>query len=193
METNSQDPLPLFRQEALEHATQRSFLSHVILTTPIQLWTSTMILIGFTALGLGLSTMIEIPRNTELSGQIEPLPKTTGKVFAQLWADANTVNTFHPGQNVHLKYDAFSFTTYGVFEGRVKAIASQPIMTKDPQSKSIISFYPIAVELKQQHIPTKSKRFSLRPGMTLTATVVLERKTLFNWVLEPPIGGRNNG
>lgn len=193
MEMNSQNSLPLFRQEALEYTTQCSSLSHVVLTTPIQLWVSTIVLMGFTTLGLGLSTMIEIPRSTELSGQVEPQPKTTGKVFAQLWADANTVDTFHLGQNVHLKYDAFPFTTYGVFEGRVTAIASQPITTKDPQSKSIISFYPIAVELKQQQIPTKSKSFSLRPGMTLTATVVLERKTLFNWLLEPPIGGHNNG
>jgi membrane fusion protein len=187
---STQPPLPLFRKEALEHAAQRSFLSHVILTTPIHFWASTMILMGFTAVGLCLSAIVEIPRNTELSGQIEKAQMKEGKLFAQLLAHANTVDTFHPDQEVQVKYDAFPFTTYGVFEGRVKAVSNQPVIMTiaAPLSEGAVPLYPLEVELKQQQISSKGKLFSLRPGMTLTATIVLERKTLFNWLLEPLTG-----
>jgi membrane fusion protein len=192
---STQPPLPLFRKEALEHSSQGSFLSYVILTTPIHFWASSMILMGFTTVGLSLSTIVEIPRNTELSGQIKKAQKKEGKLFAQLLAHANTVDAFHPGQEVQLKYDAFPFTTHGVVKGRVKAISNQPILMTiaGHLEKGAVPLYPLEVELKQQQISSKGKLSSLRPGMTLTATVVLERKSLFNWVLEPLIRGRQNG
>lgn len=187
------EKLPLFRQEALEYSTQRSFLSHVILTTPVHLWVSTMTLLGFTAVGLCFSSMVKVPRSAELSGQIEVQPQKEGKVFARLWADANTVDNFRLAQDVQVKYDAFPFTTYGVFEGQVKAIATQPVTVATPQFTSEVPLYPLEVELKQQQISTKGKLSPLRPGMTLTATVVLERRTLFNWLLEPLTRRQNNG
>jgi multidrug efflux pump subunit AcrA (membrane-fusion protein) len=192
---STQSSLPLFRKEALEHGTQHSFLSHVILTTPIHFWASTTVLMGFTAVGLCLSAIVEIPRSTELPGRIETAQMKKGKLFAQLLAHANTLDTFHPGQKVQVKYDAFPFTTYGVFEGRVKAISSQPVLMTiaAPSSKGTVLLYPLEVELKQQQISSKGKLFSLRSGMTLTATIVLERKTLFNWLLEPLTGKRNDG
>ncbi len=185
--------IPLYRQEALEHATQGSFLSHVILTTPIGFWVSTITLTGFTALGLCFASIVKIPRSAELLGQVEVQPQKKGKVFARLWADGNTVNTFRLAQDVQVKYDAFPFTTYGIFEGRVKSIAREPVAVAMPQFTSTIPLYPLEVELKQQKISTKGKLLSLRPGMTLTATIVLERKTLLNWLVEPLTGKQNDG
>lgn len=190
---STQTPLPLFRKEALEHAAQRSFLSHVILTTPIHFWVSTIVLISFTAVGFCFSRIVEFPRKTELSGQIEAQQKSGNRVSVRLWADANTVDNFRLGQDVQVKYDAFPFPTYGVFEGRVKAIAKQPVTVATPQFTSAVPLYPLEVELKQQQILTKGKLTPLRPGMTLTATIVLERKTLFNWLLEPLTGKQNDG
>jgi Cation efflux system protein CusB domain 1 len=183
--------LPLFREEALEYSAQRPFLSDVILTTPISFWASTITLMGFIVLGLCFSTTVKISRSSELLGRVEAQPQKGGKVFAQLWADANTVDTFVPGQEVQVKYDAFPLTTYGVFEGRVKSIANQPIMTTSPQSTSAIPLYPVKVEMKEQNISVRNKLIPLRPGMTLSAKVVLEHKTLLNWLVEPP--KRSNG
>jgi hypothetical protein len=193
MAMDNQPPLPLFRQEALDHASQRSLLSHVLLTTPIRFWTSTLTLLGFTAVGLSLSMLIEVPRNTELPGQVETSSNPSGKVSAQLWVDANTTGTLHPGQEVQVKYDAFPFQTYGVFKGKVKAIAEKPINPSTPQKTGTTRLYPVEVELQQQHIPKDSKLIPLKSGMTLTANIVLERKTLWNWLMEPLMGGKANG
>jgi hypothetical protein len=181
--------LPLFRQEALEHAGQRSFLSQIIVTTPIHFWVSTITLLGFTTVGLYLSTLVQLPRMMELSGQIaaQPNPAT---VSAQLWADANTTTKLRPGQEVQVKYAAFPFQTYGVFAGRVKTVGSVEAAQQYPAQTFS---YPVEVELKQQHIPVGSQITPLRPGMTLTASILLERKTLFDWLLEPLTGGKKNG
>jgi membrane fusion protein len=182
---------PLFRQEALEHVSQRSFLSHVIVTTPIRFWASTTILLGFTTVGLYLSTLVQLPRTIELSGQIEANP--AAEISAQLWADANTTTNLRSGQEVQVKYAAFPFQTYGVFTGRVKTIAQRPLAaTTRPYSAKTFS-YPVEVELKQQHIAVANQLMPLRPGMTFTANILLERKTLFNWLLEPLTRGQKNG
>jgi Cation efflux system protein CusB domain 1 len=184
--------LPLFRQEALEHAGQRSFLSQVIITTPIHYWVSTITLLGFTTVGLYFSTLVQLPRMMELSGQIVAQPNLAAEVSAQLWADANTTTKLRPGQEVQVKYAAFPFQTYGVFTGRVKTIADRSIEAAQQHPAQTFS-YPVEVDLKQQHIPVGSQIMPLRPGMTLTANILLERKTLFDWLLEPLMEGKKNG
>lgn len=189
MDTN----LSLFRQEALEHAGQRSFLSHVIVTTPIRFWVSTTILLGFTTVGLYLSTLVQLPRTIELSGQIEAQPNPDAEVSAQLWADADTTTKLRPGQEVQVKYAAFPFQTYGVFTGRVRTLADRPAAVTTQQYSAKTLSYPVEVELKQQRISVANQLMPLRPGMTLTANILLERKTLFNWLWEPLTGGQKNG
>jgi membrane fusion protein len=188
MDTN----LPLFRQEALEHAGQRSFLSHVIVTTPIRFWVSTITLLGFTTVGLYLSTLVQLPRTIELSGQIEAQQNPSAEISAQLWADADTTMKLRPGQEVQIKYAAFPFQTYGVFTGRVKTLADRPPAVTTQQYSTKTLAYPVEVELKQQHISAANQLIPLRPGMTLTANILLERKTLFNWLWEPLTGGQKN-
>ncbi len=192
--------IPLFRQEALEHAGRRSFLSQVIVTTPIHFWVSTITLLGFTTVGLYLSTLVQLPRRLELAGQIAAQPSPAA-VSAQLWADADTMTKLRPGQEVQVKYAAFPFQTYGVFTGRVQAIAdhevslkeNRPIESKNQQYSPQNLAYPVAVELQQPYISVGSQQIPLRPGMTLTANILLERKTLFNWLLESFTGGQKNG
>jgi Cation efflux system protein CusB domain 1 len=185
--------LSLFRQEALEHAGQRSFLSHVIVITPIRFWVSTTILLGFTTVGLYLSTLVQLPRTIELSGQIEAQPNPAAEISAQLWTDADTTMKLRSGQEVQIKYAAFPFQTYGVFTGRVKTLADRPIVVTTQQYSDKTLSYPVEVELKQQHISVANQLIPLRPGMTLTANILLERKTLFNWLWEPLTGGQKNG
>jgi membrane fusion protein len=189
MDTN----LPLFRQKALEHAGQRSFLSRVIITTPIRFWVSTTTLLGFTIVGLYLSTLVQLPRTIELSGQIEVPPNPAAEVSAQLLTDADTIMKLRPGQEVQVKYVAFPFQTYGVFTGQVKTLADRPAAVTTQQYSAKTPAYPVEVELKQQRISVANQLMPLRPGMTLTANILLERKTLFNWLWEPLTGGQKNG
>jgi membrane fusion protein len=185
--------LPLFRQEALEHVGQRSFLSHVVVTTPIHFWFSTMTLLSFTAVGLYFSTLVQLPRRVELSGQIEAQSNQAARMSAQLWADADTTIKLRPGQEVQVKYAAFPFQTYGVFTGRVKTIVDRSTEVSTQQYSAKTFSYPVEVELKQQHISMGSQIIPLRPGMNLKANILLEHKTLFNWLLEPLMGGKKNG
>jgi membrane fusion protein len=150
-------------------------------------------LLGFTTVGLYLSTLVQLPRTIELSGQIEAQPNPDAEVSAQLWADADTTTKLRPGQEVQVKYAAFPFQTYGVFTGRVRTLADRPAAVTTQQYSAKTLSYPVEVELKQQRISVANQLMPLRPGMTLTANILLERKTLFNWLWEPLTGGQKNG
>jgi multidrug efflux pump subunit AcrA (membrane-fusion protein) len=184
-----ENSLPLFREEALANATQPNFLSRVILSTPVSLWASTLTLFGFTAVGIGFAAIAQFPQIAELPGEIERQSKDPGSVSAQLLVDSNTVDRLHPGQEVQLKYEAFPFQTYGVFTGKVQAVSDRPIEAPASQTGESVPMYPVRVELAQQQISVAGTPKPLRSGMTLTANVVLERKTLLNWLLEPMLQG----
>ncbi|MFA6064174.1 MAG: hypothetical protein WC736_16410 [Gallionella sp.] len=50
------------------------------------------------------------------------------------------------------------------------------------------SRYRVEVALDSQSVLAYGKRESLRPGMTLDADVLLDRRRLIEWVLEPLYG-----
>jgi membrane fusion protein len=45
--------------------------------------------------------------------------------------------------------------------------------------------YKVTAALESQHVEAYGKEIPLRPGMILSADVVLDRRSLFEWLLEP--------
>jgi membrane fusion protein len=80
-----------------------------------------------------------------------------------------------PGQQVALRYDAFPYQRYGVGRGMVTEIAA----TASPERPDAPSAYRVKVRL------VGGEPFALRPDMTLSASITLERRSLLDWLLAP--------
>ena len=77
---------------------------------------------------------------------------------------------------------------FGIFEGEVASISKNvslpqelPIPIKDLQDP----VYHVTVALDSQAVKAYGKTLSLQPGMTLEADIILDRQTLFEWILDP--------
>ena len=53
--------------------------------------------------------------------------------------------------------------------------------------------YPATVDLLGQTIPADARDVPLQSGMLFSADIILERRTLLEWVFEPLFGMRGRG
>lgn len=117
-----------------------------------------------------------------------------------LQAPSKTMGLLAIGQRVVLKYDAFPYKTFGIKHGRIIAIGRQPMSIPkedDPAAMLDVSLakagprpppqskYLIEVEPENRTIDAYGTERPILIGSTLSADVVVERRRLIDWVLDP--------
>jgi len=106
---------------------------------------------------------------------------------ATLYVASRAIGMARVGQPVHLMYDAFPYQRFGTFTGRIVRISRSalapdevdaPVKLQDP-------VYEVNVALDRQRIDAFGEALPLEPGMTLSADVILDRRSFLDWILEP--------
>lgn len=114
------------------------------------------------------------------------LPKGSG-LRAQLLVPTRAAGFIQPGNEVVLRYDAFPFQRFGQYRGVVEAVSRTvwspgekvgPMTAREP-------VYRVDVKLDSQTVRAGGQEMPLKPGMTLSADILLEKRTVFEWVFEP--------
>ena len=110
------------------------------------------------------------------------------KLEAQLYASSRAIGFIRPGEVVRLMYQAFPHETFGTAKGRITSF-SHTILS--PQEVAIpgqvvrAPVFQIRAQIARQTIDAYGQAVPLQPGMLLTADVVLERRTLIEWLFDP--------
>ena len=104
------------------------------------------------------------------------------------------------GQRVVLKYDAFPYKTFGIGHGTISAIAASPqrpaaeaLAGGDQPGSARQSTYRIEVVPDARTIRAYGAEEPIRIGSTLSADIVVERRRLIDWVLDPIRAMRGRG
>ena len=106
---------------------------------------------------------------------------------AELFVPSRAAGFVAAGQPVRLLYAAFPYQQFGSHEGVIRHIA--PTIT--PAAEADVPFslaepsYRVAVRLESQQVLAFGRSFSLQPGMLLEGNIILERRSFFDWLLEP--------
>jgi membrane fusion protein len=86
-----------------------------------------------------------------------------------------------------MRYDAFPYERFGQYRGVITEIGRNvwtqgerigPLSAKEP-------VYRVDVSLERQDVAALGQEFPLRPGMLVNADLLLERRTLLEWLFEP--------
>ena len=108
-------------------------------------------------------------------------------LHADVYAPTRAIGFVKPGQEVRLLYDAFPYRRFGSFTGRITAVSrividprelSAPLRIEEP-------VYRIEVTPEAQAVTAFGEQQKLQPGMTLTANIVLDRRSFLDWLLAP--------
>jgi membrane fusion protein len=114
------------------------------------------------------------------------LPKGSG-MHVELLVPTRAIGFITKGQQVVLRYEAFPHERFGQYRGVVTDIGRNvwtqgerigPLSAREP-------VYRVDVSLERQNVTALGQEFPLRPGMLVNADLLLERRTLLEWVFEP--------
>lgn len=112
---------------------------------------------------------------------------------AQLFIPSNAIGFLRTGQQVKLRYDAFPYQKFGVYEGELTELASINVPMHEIEMRlprlaeqyQGMTFFKAAVRLDRQAVQAYGQAVPLRAGLTLEADILLERKALIEWVFDP--------
>jgi membrane fusion protein len=116
------------------------------------------------------------------------IPKDA-KLQVELYVPSRAIGFVTEGQTVRIRYSAFPYRRFGVYEGKIVVISKHvllpselqvPLDTKEP-------VYRVTVEIDQQSVSAYGQEFPLQAGMSLEADIILEKQTLFEWIMDPLI------
>ena len=95
------------------------------------------------------------------------------------------------GQEAVLKLPAFPSRQFGVLRGTLTEMTSSPLEAHAIRlvPNLLAPAYEARVRLQQQHMQAKGRRWPLRPGLGVDATIIETRRTLFRWLMDPLIRG----
>jgi len=124
-----------------------------------------------------------VPADTPLA---TVLPKGSG-LHVELLVPSRAIGFIQKGQQVVLRYEAFPHERFGQYKGVVTEIGRNvwspgekigPLTVKEP-------VYRVDVKLERQSVAALGTEIALRPGMLVNADILLERRTLLEWLFEP--------
>lgn len=110
---------------------------------------------------------------------------------ARLYLSSAAGGRAEAGQEAVLKLPAFPSRQFGVLRGTVTEMTASPLEANAIRlvPNVLAPAYEARVSLEQQHMQAKGRRWPLRPGLGVDATIVETRRTLIRWLLDPLIRG----
>jgi membrane fusion protein len=112
---------------------------------------------------------------------------------AELFVPTRAIGFVQPGQEVRILYDAFPYQQFGTYRGRVIEI-SQTILTRTDTIGPIElkePAYRVKVSLDRLDIDAYGRKIPLQVDMLLRADIILEKRTLLKWFLDPLLSVRS--
>jgi membrane fusion protein len=123
--------------------------------------------------------------------QMEIIPD--GNILqAELYVPTRAVGFVQPGQKVRILYEAFPYQQFGAYGGRVTEV-SQTILTKSDASGPIElkePAYRVTASLDRPDVDAYGKHMPLQADMLLRADIILEKRSLMSWLLDPLLSVR---
>jgi membrane fusion protein len=119
------------------------------------------------------------------------LPAGT-ELEAELYVPSRAAGFLKPGTQVYLSYQAFPYQKFGRSHGVVRSVSRTAIRPEDIALNGAYApgggsepLYRARVKLDRQSVTAYGTEHRLQSGGALEASIVLETRRLYEWVLEP--------
>jgi membrane fusion protein len=141
-----------------------------------------------------ITTIVAYPGQTVAAGgpMLKIVPRHA-PMEAELLAPSNAIGFIREGRRVRLRYSAFPYQKYGEYLGTITSV-SRAAMSVD-EVKGLLAgappiqqngpFYRILVAPDAQALSINGEEHSLPAGMEVEAYALLDRRPLYQWILEP--------
>ena len=113
-------------------------------------------------------------------------------LVANLFAPSRAIAFLQGNARVDLLIDAFPYQSFGAHSGRIREISRSSYKPGDLSLPFRLeeSAYKVTVDLERDHVSAYGQEYPLRIDMTLTGDLIVERRSLIGWVLDPLLSAR---
>ncbi|HCY55639.1 MAG TPA: hypothetical protein DF715_08980 [Oceanicaulis sp.] len=97
------------------------------------------------------------------------------------------------GQDVRLRVDAFNYQRFGTLNGHVTEVSTSALSPLEVAGPIPVAqpVYRLRVELRQQSLSAYGEERPLQAGMTVMADVIVDRRPLWRWFVDPVLAARS--
>jgi HlyD family secretion protein len=105
---------------------------------------------------------------------------------AEVQIDSLDVGFVKPGDVAHIKLDAFPFQKHGTLEAKVRTLSEDAFKRETPNPQTgTDAYYVSRIDLGNSQLKNMDPHARLLPGMTLTAEIVVGKRTVLSYLLWP--------
>lgn len=114
---------------------------------------------------------------------------------AELFIPARAIGFVVVGQDVRILYEAFPYQHFGTYRGRIARVSQTIVMGSDITAPVTLRepAYRATVTLDRPDITAYGRQIPLQPDMLLRADIILERRRLVDWIVNPLLSARLHG
>jgi membrane fusion protein len=123
--------------------------------------------------------------------QLEIIPAHS-VLKAELFVPTRAAGFVRVGQEVRILYDAFPYQKFGTYGGRIVKV-SQTILTGNDVAGPISlkePAYRVTATLDRPDVDAYGERILLQPDMLLKADIILDKRSLMSWLVDPLLSAR---
>ena len=144
-----------------------------------------------------IATVLASPGQSVAAGQLLAtlLPGGNGGALeAELDVPTRAAGFVKPGTPVKLRVDAFPYARFGQLPAHVREVSQSAVTAVDSRSADVVGdvagggTYRVRVVIDPTDSAALAWRDALKAGMRVQASLVAEKRTLIEWVLEPLAG-----
>ena len=110
-----------------------------------------------------------------------------GPLRVDLFVPSRSIGFVKHGQEVRLLYDAYPYQRFGSFVGHIDAVSKFAVAGQETDAPFEIKepVYKVTATLEKQQFKAYGKHVTPQAGMTLAASLILERQSFLDWILDP--------
>jgi HlyD family secretion protein len=112
------------------------------------------------------------------------------RLEAEVQINSIDIGFIKVGDEVQIKLDAYPFQKHGTIEAKIRTI-SEDAFRRDQNKSMGDAYYLSRINLESIHLKNMKETSRLMPGMTLSAEVVVGKKTIMSYMMWPITKGLN--
>lgn len=153
----------------------------------LELTARSQVLITAPVKGIVTNLLAEVGQYFQpMSSLITILPHSSD-LQAVLMVPTRAYGFIKQGQEVKIRFDAFPHQRFGLFKGHISNKSKTVVLPNEVEMPVTLRepAYRVEVVLSSQVVHAYGETMPLQAGMLLSADVVLEERSLLDWLLEP--------
>lgn len=133
------------------------------------------------------NVLIKSGMMTQINYPIMSILPLGGILEAVLFVPTRAYGFVKIGQLTRIRYQAFPYQRFGVYDGEIKEVSKSVVLPGE--AKFPINFqepvYQVIVKLDDQSAKAYGGVIPLQSGMLLDADIMVDKRSLFEWLFEP--------